>query len=350
MSTLQKAQQIVNLEPAIPPTELRVRLIKLACPKSSTNRVVKTFTETGTLVDQRIFNAGVKKLTSTNRRVLSRKFNNATDVSQREMANKLGVHQSTISRTLVRDLGISFHKRKRAPYYSEDKKHEVLQAASRLYRNHFTSVSPLPIIIMDDESYVTANDGTRHSSQGYYSKCPESAPDAVKYSCAMKFPFKVGFWYAICDLGVSEAFVWSQGLAIDSHKYKTFCLQQRLIPFINSHNIRDTCIFWPDKASSHYSASVLAYLNSKQIAIVPKLDNPTNMPQCRPIENGHALIKRAIFQDGFHPKTAEELRLRTMEILARRQEILRPVYTNLSARVRKLLDSTRRGGLYAAHR
>jgi hypothetical protein len=350
MSTLNKAQQIVNLEPAILPTNLSLRLIELGCAKSSTNRVVKTFKESGELVDHRIFNAPVKKLTSTNRQVLSRKFNNSTGVSQRAMARKMNVHQSTISRTLKRDLGISFHKRKRAPHYSEEKKHEIQQAASRLYRNHFTGVSPLPIIIMDDESYVTANDGTRHTSQGYYSKSPSSAPDSVKYACAMKFPFKVGFWYAICDLGVSEAFVWNQGLAIDSHKYKTFCLQQRLIPFIDSLNIRDICIFWPDKASCHYSASVLAYLNSKQIAVVPKVDNPTNMPQCRPIENGHTLIKRAIFEDDFHPKTVEELRLRTIEVLARREEILRPIYTNLSARVRKLLDTTRRNGLYAAHR
>jgi hypothetical protein len=43
---------------------------------------------------------------------------------------------------------------KRAPYYSDKKKDEILQAASLLYRNHFTGVSPLLIFIMDDDSYV----------------------------------------------------------------------------------------------------------------------------------------------------------------------------------------------------
>jgi hypothetical protein len=349
MSVLLKAQQIVNLQPTISPEKLRRRLVKLGCAKSSTSRVTRTYADVGKLEDMRVFNTGVRKLTSRQRQVLSRTFNNATGVSQRRMARKMKVNQSTICRTLTRDLGISFFKRRKAPYYSEEKKQDIQQAVSRLYRNHFTGLSPLPIIVMDDESYVTENDFARHSSQGYYAKFPDCVPDSVRYRPVKKFPFKVGFWYAICDLGVSEAYTWRQGLAINSHLYKTFCLQQRLIPFINSLGIRDVCIFWPDKASCHYSASVIAYLRSKQIIVVPKCDNPTNVPQCRPIEEGHELIKRAIFADGFEPRTIAQLQQRTEEILDQRQAILKPIYTNLSARVRKLLDVTRRNGLYAAH-
>ena len=74
------------------------------------------------------------------------------------------------------------------------------------------------------------------------------------------------------------------------------------------------------------------------------------MPQCRPIENCHAIIKRAIFADGFEQETSKELMDRTIEILSQSQELLRPVYTGLSVRVQKLFDKTRRFGLYATHR
>ena len=178
----------------------------------------------------------------------------------------------------------------------------------------------------------------------------ETVPEKIRFAQVKKWPFKVGFWYAISDCGVSEAYVWSQGLAIDGQRYKTHCLQRRLIPFLVNNGILDQCVFWPDKASSHYSTLVLNYLRRKQIFVIPKQDNPTNLPQCRPIENCHAIIKRAIFADGFEPETAQELMDRTIEILSQSQELLRPVYTGLSVCVRKLLDKTRRLGLYATHR
>ena len=85
-----------------------------------------------------------------------------------------------------------------------------------------------------------------------------------------------------------------------------------------------------------HSTLFLNYLRRKQIFV-----NPNNLPQCRPIENCHAIIKRAIFADGFEPETAQELMDRTIKILSQSQNLLRPV------RVRKLLDKTRRLGLYA---
>ena len=213
-----------------------------------------------------------------------------------------------------------------------------------------TGKVPLPIVVMDDEAYVSENDGALFSVRGFYTKALDTTPDNVRYAQVKKWPFKVGFWYAISDCGVSEAYIWSQGLAIDGPRYKVRYLQQRLLPFIQNNGILEHCVFWPDKASSHYSTLVLNYLQTKQGNVITKKDNPTNLPQCRPIENCHAIIKRAIFADNFEPKNADELMKRTIDIFGRSQELLRPVYTGLSQRVRKLLDKTRRLGLYATHR
>ena len=111
MSVILKAQQIVNLEPTISPETLRSRLIELGCAKSSTNRVVRRFKTHSNIVDKRLYNCGVRKLTPSQRQVLSRQFNNSFNISERQAARKMKVSQSTICRTLKRDLGIVFKKR-----------------------------------------------------------------------------------------------------------------------------------------------------------------------------------------------------------------------------------------------
>ena len=57
------------------------------------------------------------------------------------------------------------------------------------------------------------------------------------------------------------------------------------MPFIQEHHSKDNFVFWPDLASAHYAKSVLDYLSANNIQIVPKKDNPPNLPECRPIEN-----------------------------------------------------------------
>lgn len=79
--------------------------------------------------------------------------------------------------------------------------------------------------------------------------------------------------------------------------------------------------YWPDKASFHYSKKVLDLLESQQIEVVPKKDNPTNLPQCRPIEQAHTIIKRAVFKDDFKSKKAQELITRIHTVMAERESL-----------------------------
>ena len=53
---------------------------------------------------------------------------------------------------------------------------------------------------------------------------------------------------------------------------------------------------------------------------VPYTNNPTNVPQLRPIENAHTLIKRQVFSEGFDQKNEDELKLRIIEIFNQKND------------------------------
>ena len=62
-------------------------------------------------------------------------------------------------------------------------------------------------------------------------------------------------------------------------------LRMRLVPFIDKHYKNGDYLFWPDLASSHYADDGIAFLEAKNINLVPKVRNPTNVPELRPIED-----------------------------------------------------------------
>ena len=64
---------------------------------------------------------------------------------------------------------------------------------------------------------------------------------------------------------------------------------------------------WPELASVHYSKRSLEEMEWLNIDVVPKLANPPNVPQLRPIENFLTNLKRKIYSNNFVAKTEEEL-------------------------------------------
>ena len=242
-------------------------------------------------------------------------------------------------------------KRKKAPFYKSTQVKEVQKTLGILYREDLLSdCRQPPKIIMDDETYITFNDSVKFSNSHYYSKCDATTPDSVKYAGVMKFPPKIGLWYAASDCGISDWFIWRQGLAINADIYKSKCIQRRLIPFIEKNNLYGSSIFWPDKASAHYSESVQNYLSYKKVQFVPKLANPTNVPQCRPIEQMHAEIKRRVFLNKFYPKTVEEFQSRVEQVMEELQNDSGNFTHGFSAKVRRLVRSAYLHGLYTVHR
>lgn len=311
-------------------------------------KLVDRYLKDNTLFDQRKFNRRPKKLTQKQLVNLKKKVNNTDNHSLRKLENELEIPRESIRRNL-RSMGIKHYKKRRGPKYKKKNEKEIKIATGRLYRLHLTGKQPLPTIVMDDETYITENDLVKYGSQGYYTDSKNTIPDNMRVLPATKFPFKVGIWYAISDFGVSDYFIWTNSMAINQNNYRTECLEKILIPFIEKSGIKDQCLFWPDKASAHYAKSVVSYLRSEQIALVPKKDNPSNLPQCRPIERAHSILKDHIFKDNFVPQNVEELKQRVVEIMENRETILQSIWTNFSKRVRKLTDQTRRDGLYKTH-
>ena len=62
------------------------------------------------------------------------------------------------------------------------------------------------------------------------------------------------------------------------------------VPFIRSHS--SMSIFWHDLAPAHYSKLTMAWYIANNVYCVPKLMNPPNCPELRPIERFWAVVKR----------------------------------------------------------
>lgn len=86
---------------------------------------------------------------------------------------------------------------------------------------------------------------------------------------------------------------------MNSQLYIDECLQKRLLPFVNQHDV--PCIFWPDLAPIHYSRAALQWFEDNNIQLVPKTANPASVPEDRPIERYWALSKRELKKE---PKAA----------------------------------------------
>ena len=79
--------------------------------------------------------------------------------------------------------------------------------------------------------------------------------------------------------------------------YLNKCIKKRLIPFIYKYHLDVAYLFWPVLASSHYTKTVITYLNKKKVHFVEKADNPANLPECHPIENFWSILKSLVYKN-----------------------------------------------------
>ncbi len=160
--------------------------------------------------------------------------------AQQKLARKFQVHQTTISRQLVK-MAIKHRKREKTPKYSaiQQKKSKRLSfiLANNLYRNSKS-------IIMDDEKYFTLNGHNMPGNSGYYTDSKDTVPDSVRFTGKEKFPLKVLVWVAISERGISKPLIRpSKSAAINSAIYIKECLEKRLLPFINEYHPDHNYVF-----------------------------------------------------------------------------------------------------------
>lgn len=111
------------------------------------------------------------------------------------------------------------------------------------------------------------------------------------YPALTKFPKKLMIWQAICSCSRRSKTYVAKG-TMNAATYHKECLQQRLLPFLRSHNVPP--LFWPDLASIHYSKSVVQWYLANEVNFVPMNANLPNRPHLRPIETYWAIIKQKL--------------------------------------------------------
>ena len=96
--------------------------------------------------------------------------------------------------------------------------------------------------------------------------------------------------------------------------------------------------------SSHFTLwkKVTDYLHMKNIDIVPKTANPTNVPQLRPIENSWALCKSEYSKLKDKPTTFRKFEGRWKRIS---QEVGENSEKNLMRKLRKNIEIAAEGGV-----
>jgi len=148
-------------------------------------------------------------------------------------------------------------------------------------------------------------------------------------------------WAAISSKGISRIFIVPSGLAVNQHINKEECLQRCLIPFIKKYHQEDEFIFRPDLASSHYGETVCDFKIESKINFVEKYENPANLPECRPIEQFWAIIKKKVYNGNWKAKNVDQLKER---ILYMATQIGRSLLAGLfKSMVRTMKDIGRNG-------
>ena len=199
--------------------------------------------------------------------------------------------------------------------------------------------------MIDDEKYFTLS----HTTNDRYFTSPTKSRNSINVSHKFKVKFekKVLVWVAISKHGISKPYFSRGGLAIDRFAYRDQCIVKRLIPFIRQYHADDNYLFWPDKASSHYAGTVLQLLKDQKINFVVKCRNPTNVPQCRPIEDFWSILCNKVYKNGWSANNLDQLENRIKSCL---RKIDRKTVQNLSNSVNKRLRlAGRKGPIAVVH-
>lgn len=267
-----------------------------------------------------------RKLSEAQQDRLARMMKDTIGKSTRKVAPRFGISSATVCRYNARR-GLKYRKRKKAPQYSNAQLARIPRCCRNLRRIHFANNRS---IVMDDEKYFTFSHAELPGNSGFYTDNIDETPNEVKYKAKAKFADKVLVWCAISERGVSRAFVSRvRGEAVNAVVYIRDCLP-KLLNFINQHHADGNYMFWPDLASAHYARATREWLEARNIPYVPRIDNPPNVPQARPIETFWARLAQKVYENGWEARNEQQLRQRifrkTREIdLNGAQNLMRPV-------------------------
>ena len=311
--------------------------------KTTIYRVMKRYEQEGSVVRATVSGRRATKMTREKMAQLRRSVDHKTDISQMSLAVRFGCTQGYISRTIKR-LKIRCLKRTKVPRYKDD---AAKREAKKRCRKMYNLYKDLDFVI-DDEKYFGLTGFQMSGNRHFYSSDHGSTPSDVATYSKKKFEPKVMLWLAISPKGISRPVLTSgRSMALNSSTYITRCLNSCLVPFLHKNYANGGYVFWPEKASSHYSLKATTFLNNKGINFVPKEINPTEVPQCRPIEDFFGVLATHVYARNWIAGDAEALKRRIRACI---KKIPEQTVQAASVAVRKrLLRAYRKGLLSVCH-
>lgn len=265
---------------------------KLKMPKSTVADVLKRFKETLTIgrAPHPSRKCGPKNKELAKKVTRSFKANPA--LSDRDRARRYGTSRSFVRR-LRSDKGYKSYRMIKKPNRTDKQNSTAKSRARKLYDEVLKKFEGC--ILMDDETYVKCDYKQLPAHRFYTGNVRGGVPSKFKFQFQDKFAKKMLIWQALCSCGKkSRAFVTTSTLNADLYTKK--CLNDRLLPLINSHKVPTK--FWPDLASIHYARSTMAWYEANNVAVIPKRLNPPNCPELRPIEKYWGIVKRKLNKTG----------------------------------------------------
>lgn len=217
-----------------------------------------------------------------------RLFTKTPGLSVRDAAKKMNISHGSMN-TIRRKAGIQSKVKRKVPKMTEKQIESAKKNCAKLYKKCVPSGGNF-FFVIDDETYMEL-DPQQAKKKQWYSIVPGfEVQEQDKIVQKTKFPAKMLIWQAITQDGqVSPAYVSTK--TMNSEIYRDKCLKAILLPWLRSLNIQQPILFWPDKATCHYANVTTGFLAANNITYVAKADNPTSVPQCRPIERFWALCK-----------------------------------------------------------
>lgn len=257
----------------------------LDVPISTVGRVLKRYKESSTT--KRKQGSGRKK-GPVNKKLansIKRSLDRNPGLSLTDLSKKFGTSRSYIVK-VKKHFNIRTRKCVTVPKRSDEQLNRAISRSKVLYQMLLRKPGCL---IMDDETYVKKDFQQLPGLQFYSERVGNNIPESFKVVRIEKFAKKIMVWQAICECGMKSTPFLTEG-TINADVYVKECLQKRLLPLVKKHGER--VLFWPDLATSHYARSTLDWYQKNDITVVPKLANPPNCPELRPIEIYWAIIKR----------------------------------------------------------
>lgn len=269
-------------------------------------------------------------MTNQRKAGLIRRIGSGAKLSPKEVAKTYKCSRQHVQKTL-QTLGFKSYHRQKAPAYTAEQI-TLVKKHCRWMHDHYQG----KVFVVDDEKYFTLS-GTQNDS--YYARSAAEAPENVKFKQCVKYEKKLLVYLAASERGISEPFFAKTGLAVDSATYVHDCLERTLLPFLRQHHADNNYVFWPDKASSHYSNLAIEFMRTNAINFVEKAHNPTNLPQCRPIEDLWGYLVDLVYEGGWRANSLDQLRRRVRASIRKLdQESVRASFSSIRRKLRQVYE------------